>query len=128
MVNIAKKHIRGEQLSAEQRQQNRSKARQRIGGRAGTPESQQVARSRWQQQQEDDTRQRVSREFARAMLTVFNTGLRFMNPEHIENRYELLDECIRTGYMNHELQSIYDWTQAEQPNISPHFTSSEGEL
>ena len=128
MVNIAKKYIRGEQLSGEQRQQNRSEAKQRVGGRAGTPESQRVTRSRWQQQQEDTTRQRVNREFAQAMLATFNTGLGFMSPEHIENRYELLDECIRTGYMNHELQSIYDWTQAEQPDISPHFTSSEGEL
>ena len=128
MVNIAKKHIRGEQLSAEQRQQNRSAARQRVGGRAGTPESQRIVKSRWQQQPQDTTRQQVSQEFARAMLATFNTGLQFMSSEHIENRYELLDECIRIGYMSHELQAVHDWTQAERPDISPHFTSSEEEL
>ena len=82
MVNIAKKHIRGEQLSAEQRQRNRSDARLRFGDKAGTPESQRVTRSRWQQQQ-DTTRQQISREFATAMLETFQSGERFMNPVHV---------------------------------------------
>ena len=119
MVNIAKKYIRGEQLSAEQRQQNRNEARQRIGGRAGTPESQRVTRSRWQQQQ-DTTRQQISREFATAMLETFQSGERFMNPVHVEERNVLLDEAIRTGYMAPELQAIYLWTQKERPDVNPH--------
>ena len=124
MVNIAKKHIRGEQLSAEQRQQNRTDAKLRVGDRAGTPESQQVARSRWQQQQ-DTTRQQISREFATAMLETFQSGERFMNPVHVEERNVLLDEAIRTGYMAPELQAIYLWTQKERPDINPHHYNEE---
>ena len=74
---------------------------------------------------QDSTGQRISRAFARTMLEVFQSGERFMDREHIENRYILLDEAIRAGVMSCELQSIYDWTVRDRPDIDPHHYSSE---
>lgn len=62
--------------------------------------------------------QPVSKQFAQAMLKTFNTGLRFMNPNHIKIRHRQLNECIKTGWMTDELKAVYRWTQMENPRLA----------
>ena len=128
-MNTAQKYMDGRtQMTAAERQQNRDEARERVRNRAGTPESQKVMRPKWQSaaSQQDNTGQRISRAFAQAMLQIFQKGARFMDQEHIGSRFTLLDEAIRTGYMHDDLQSIYDWTVRDRPDVNPHDYSTEG--
>ena len=124
--DLAEKHMQGcRQLSANQRQRNRDEAKKRIEIKSGTPSAQKVLRPKWQAaaSEQANTGQKVSLEFARVMLETFRKGEKFMAQEHVENRYTLLDECIRTGYMSPELQKVYDWTVKACPDINPHFKS-----
>ena len=128
MVNVAKKHMKGRtQMTAEQRQKNREEAKTRVEAKTGTPAGQKAMRPKWQSavSDQDSTGQRISKEFARAMLETFQSRAKFMNPLHIEERNELLDEAVRTGIMSPELQAIYLWTQKERPDLNPHHYDEE---
>ena len=127
-MNIAQKYMDGRtQMTSSERQQNKDEARYRVNNRAGTPSAQKIMRPKWQSaaSQQDSSGQRISRAFAQAMLITFQKGERFMDQEHVESRFILLDEAIRTGYMDSDLQSIYDWTVRDRPDVNPHDYSTE---
>lgn len=69
---------------------------------------------------------RVSKEFAKTMLETFDRGLRFMSKEHIEARHILLNECVQTGQMDAELESVFQWVRRDNPDIDPNPNNEEG--
>ena len=117
--------MKGRELTASERQENRDAARLRVKDLAGTPETQRVINPRWpQDNQQCSTNHQVSKRFAQAMLEVFEANTRFMNQEHIDSQYDLIEEVLKTGQVDPELQAVFNWTVKDRPDLNPHSETS----
>ena len=146
MPNVAERHMRGE-LTGEERQANRDAAKRRVDlkkareGAAYNDPAKNLqercgSKSDWNRQKSRlKTRAAldyamaedviITREFAEAMLAVFDTGQKYMSIEHVDNRHTQLDRAIRTGIMIPDLKPLFERTKSEYPEIQPHPEHSE---